>query len=157
MNRFITRSILRSLLLPVLAFGPLMAGNPAAAETAIYRWPVLAVVDGDTLKVTIPGLPVELNPIGVRLLGVNTPETGGKAQCQSERELGQKAKALAQRLVTAAQKAGRPIEFRGIKWDKYGGRIDARVLVAGQDLAAVLIANGLGRPYDGGKRGSWCG
>ena len=30
------------------------------------------------------------------------------------------------------------------------------VLDGGQDLAARLIAAGLGRPYAGGRRGSWC-
>jgi len=26
----------------------------------------------------------------------------------------------------------------------------------GEDIARLLIAAGLGRPYDGGKRAAWC-
>lgn len=141
-----------------IALGLLSIGQAAAdvARVGTYRWPVIEVTDGDTIKVAIPGLPAELNPIGVRLRGINTPETGGKAQCQSERDLGAKAKAEAKRLVAAALRAGQPVEFREVKWDKYGGRVDARVLIGGQDMAWTLIGKGLGRPYDGGKRGGWC-
>lgn len=63
MAKFIAHSVLLSLLLQAVAFGTLMAANPAAADATSYRWPVLAVVDGDTLKVAIPGLPPELNPM----------------------------------------------------------------------------------------------
>jgi len=135
----------------------LLVATPAQADTPpSYRWPVLEVTDGDTLKVTIPGLPPELNPVGVRLLGINTPETGHRADCTSERVRGERAKAEAKRLVAAALKAGQPIEFREVKWDKYGGRVDAKVLLGGRDLARTLILMGLGRPYDGGKRAGWC-
>jgi endonuclease YncB( thermonuclease family) len=131
--------------------------RPAIADApATYRWEVLEVTDGDTIKVTIPGLPAELNPIGVRLRGINTPETGSRAACTSERVRGERAKAEAKRLVATAIKAGQPIEFREVKWDKYGGRVDARVLLGGRDLARTLILMGLGRPYDGGKRAGWC-
>lgn len=130
---------------------------PASADTPPgYRWPVVEVIDGDTIKVTIPGLPAELNPVGIRLLGINTPETGGRAACDSERVLGERAKATARRLVADAQRAKRPIEFRQVKWDKYGGRVNAVVMIGGLDLAKTLIARGLGRPYDGGRREGWC-
>ncbi len=40
--------------------------------------------------------------------------------------------------------------------DKYF-RIDARVLADGQDLADLLISQGLAVPYDGGtKTADWC-
>lgn len=136
-----------------------LIGTAAAASAevaATYQWQVLEVTDGDTIKVTIPGLPAELNPIGVRLRGINTPETGSRAACTSEKVRGERAKAEAKRLVATALKAGQPIEFQEVKWDKYGGRVDARVLLGGRDLARTLILMGLGRPYDGGKRAGWC-
>ncbi len=44
-----------------------------------------------------------------------------------------------------------------MRHDKFGGRVLARVESnAGEDIATLLIAAGLGRPYDGGKRASWC-
>jgi endonuclease YncB( thermonuclease family) len=141
----------------VTLIAALVAVAPASADTpASYTWPVVEVTDGDTIKVTIPGLPPELNPVGVRLLGINTPETGGRAACVREKELGERAKSAARRLVADALKAGRPIVFQGIKWDKYGGRVNATVLIGGKDLAKTLISRGLGMPYDGGKRQSWC-
>ena len=35
-------------------------------------------------------------------------------------------------------------------------RVLATVLADGVDVACVLIADGLGRPYNGGKRQGWC-
>ena len=35
---------------------------------------------------------------------------------------------------------------------KYAGRVVARVVVDGEDLAEELIAAGLARAYDGGRR-----
>ena len=46
----------------------------------------------------------------------------------------------------------RRIEFEQPSWDKYGGRIDADVWIDGDLLSDQLIAAGLARRYDGGKR-----
>ena len=44
-----------------------------------------------------------------------------------------------------------------IRYDKFGGRVLARVETAsGADLAELLIAAGLGLAYDGGAREPWC-
>jgi micrococcal nuclease len=48
------------------------------------------------------------------------------------------------------------VQVEQIEWDKYGGRVLATVYVDGRDLAALLIAQDLARPYDGGKRQPWC-
>jgi micrococcal nuclease len=41
--------------------------------------------------------------------------------------------------------------------DKYFGRVVGRVLtVAGDDAGAMLVREGLARPYSGGRRQSWC-
>ncbi len=41
--------------------------------------------------------------------------------------------------------------------DKYGGRVVAAAsTVATPDVSAALIAAGVGRPYDGGRRQGWC-
>jgi len=117
-----------------------------------YRWPVVGVRDGDTIAVAIPGLPAELNPVGVRARGVDTPESGGRAKCEAERRLGAAASAFTQELITKAH----TITFSDVDWDKYGGRIDAVIWVDGQELAALLIAAGLARVYQGGQRIGWC-
>ncbi len=43
-----------------------------------------------------------------------------------------------------------------IKWDKYGGRLNANVKVGGVDIAQELLKKGLARTYSGDKKKSWC-
>ncbi|HWA49026.1 MAG TPA: thermonuclease family protein [Dongiaceae bacterium] len=117
-----------------------------------YSWPVVAVKDGDTIAVEIPGLPATLNPVAIRLRGVDTPESGGRARCATERNLARRATGFTKRAVAHARR----IEFAMPDWDKYGGRIDAEVWIDGVSLADQLIAAGLARAYDGDKRGGWC-
>ena len=119
---------------------------------ARFKWPVVGIKDGDTLAVNLPGLPPALNPVGVRLRGVDTPESGGRAKCMSERKLAERATRFTRQAITAAGS----IEFERPSWDKYGGRVDADVWVDGERLADLLIAAGLARPYEGGKRAGWC-
>jgi micrococcal nuclease len=145
------------MLRPILIALALLAAFPASANVANdgrYDWPVLDIVDGDTLEVHLPGLPMELQPVKVRLRGVDTPELRGK--CAAEKKMAQEARAFTQRLVGAALAAKRPIYFSRIDWDKYGGRIDADVAVDGRSLGDMLVGAGLARRYDGGKRMGWC-
>ena len=77
---------LTSSLFAVLA---LCAFTCAAALAADYAWPVLRVVDGDTIAVDASrDLPPELARLNVRLRGVDTPEKGGRARCPFERQAG---------------------------------------------------------------------
>lgn len=104
------------------------------------------VHDGDSIRATIDG---ESEPI--RLLGIDTPEIGDKARCSLEQQLAVAARDRLRELIEAAEDrqlcpAGR---------DKYR-RVLATVLLDGEDVAAVLIAEGHGRPYEGGKRAGWC-
>ena len=49
------------------------------ATAADYAWPVVRVVDGDTVAVDASAdLPAELADLRVRLRGVDTPEKGGR-------------------------------------------------------------------------------
>lgn len=140
----------------LLLLAALLAGPASAAPGELYHWPVREVIDGDTISVEIPGLPRELQPVKIRVLGIDTPERGGRAKCAREREMATKATALTRFLVGDAQKHKRPIGFSKIGWDKYGGRVDAEVTIDGRSLSRTLIAAGLARPYDGGKRSGWC-
>lgn len=135
----------------------LLLAAPCAALAADgraerYAWPVVGIKDGDTIAVEIPGLPAGLNPVAVRLRGIDAPEMGGRAKCAAERDLALRATGFT-RLSIAR---GRRIEFAALDWDKYGGRIDAELWIDGISLADQLIAAGLARVYDGGKRTSWC-
>ncbi len=136
----------------VILAGTLAAAPAPAADQMRYAWPVLGIKDGDTLTVNLPGLPPTLNPVAVRLRSVDTPESGGRAKCAGERKLAERATLFTRNAITAARR----IEFEEPSWDKYGGRIDADVWVDGKLLSDQLIAAGLARQYDGGKRRGWC-
>ena len=123
-----------------------------AADHSRFTWQVIGIKDGDTLTVNLPGLPPPLNPVAVRLRRVDTPESGGRARCMSERKLAERATRFTRQAIAAANR----IEFESPSWDKYGGRIDADVWVDGDLLSDQLIAAGLARRYDGGKRAGWC-
>ena len=111
---------------------------------------VLGVIDGDTIAVRARiwlGQSVETR---VRIAGVDAPELRGA--CQRERAL-----AAAARDLVVGTIEGAAVTLWDIRYDKFGGRVLARVVVAaGDDIAALLIAAGLGRAYDGGKRAPWC-
>jgi endonuclease YncB( thermonuclease family) len=111
-----------------------LAAGTAAAQRGVE------VVDGDTIR---------LGSQTIRVMGMDTPELRGA--CTAERELAQRARdRLAQLLA-----GGVTLQPRGM--DRY-----RRVLAVvrdrrGRDLAEVLIAEGLARPYDGrGPRAGWC-
>lgn len=111
---------------------------------------IVAVIDGDTVKLRAHiwlGQEVE---ISVRLAGIDTPELRG--DCDAERHLAQQA-----RDYLAILLAGATVSLRDIAYDKYGGRVVALLFdAAGRDLGAALVAAGYARPYDGGKRAAWC-
>jgi endonuclease YncB( thermonuclease family) len=98
-------------------------------------------VDGDTVDVPGHGR--------LRLLDIDAPELH-PCRCPFECELGERAKRRAQALLNSG-----PRSYRPAGQDRYG-RILADVQVNGRDLASVLIAEGLGRPYSGGRRRPWC-
>jgi micrococcal nuclease len=106
--------------------------------------------DGDTCYVLAPSLPESLQKMSIRILGIDTPEIRGA--CTEEKELALEGREVANNLFRNAEK----IEFRGYKWDKYGGRILTEVYLDDQNYAELLMMAGLARPYDGGTKTSWC-
>ena len=138
---------LSALFLPTLA---LVAGQAGAAD---YVWPVVRVIDGDTVAVDASAdMPPELADVKVRLKGVDTPEKGGRAKCDHERDAGRAATAFTTRAVAEASM----IVVRDPEWGKWGGRVVADLVLDDRSLSDSLIAAGHGRAYDGGRRGSWC-
>ena len=104
----------------------------------------IRVVDGDTVDRWIWRW---------RLARLDAPEIR-KAQCPEERAAGI---AAAQRLREIIA-SGRTVRLAPAQWrlDKWG-RLVGRLEVDGQDVAAILIAEGHARPYDGrSRRESWC-
>jgi micrococcal nuclease len=110
---------------------------------------VLRVIDGDTIEVAARiWLEQELT-VRVRLLGVDAPEMKGR--CARERDMAVRARDL------IAGAAVGDVRLSQIHYDKYGGRVVARVAGAGgRDLSDALLASGLAHHYDGGKKLPWC-
>ena len=111
---------------------------------------VISIHDGDTMTVNAhypwPGMTIRT---AVRIRGIDTGELRGL--CDSETELANRARDFVVATV------GDHVELTNIALGQFAGRIIADVsLVDGRSLAAMLIAEGLGREYDGGRRKGWC-
>lgn len=127
-----------------------------AAKTpqgATYDAQILRVSDGDTIVISAPFLPAPLKPeLAVRIYGVDTPEKGHRAQCPSENDRGLAASKFTTNAVAKSVK--RQVVLYG--WDKFGGRVLGDILLDGQSLRSMLIANGFAREYFGEAKQSWC-
>ncbi len=124
----------------------------APLSQARYTYEVVGIYDGDTFYIKMTGLPPELQRIGVRVRGIDTAEMKGK--CEVEKRTAAGAKLYTTRMLKLS---GNKVILQGLKWDKYGGRVDADVyLMNGQKLADNMIMQGYARPYNGGKRAGWC-
>ncbi|MGL6210235.1 MAG: thermonuclease family protein [Paracoccaceae bacterium] len=104
------------------------------------------VYDGDTVEL-LCGTTTQT----ARLVGFDTPETS-PPNCPEEAALGLKAKLRLGDLV-AQRRDNITLDHRG--WDKYGRRL-VLMLVDGQNIADILIAEGLAVPYSGEARIDWC-
>jgi micrococcal nuclease len=135
----------------------LIASAIAVAATAreVLEGPIPAIVteviDGDTIAVRAQVWLGQIVETRVRLLGVDTPEL--RAACAGER-----LQAEAARDFVRHATAGGTVRLRDLSFDKYGGRVLARVeLPGGRDLAEALFGADLARRYGGRQRASWCG
>ena len=112
---------------------------------------IVRVIDGDTFVSSVDMEPRFDDEVSIRIGGVDCPEIKGETKL--ERELAQEAK----RYLEDKLKRSRSIELKGSRRDMYGGRYRGPVYIDGKCIAKELIAEGLGRVYNGGKRkkGGW--
>ena len=141
------RFLLLLLAVPVLAFAQ------KTPQGVTYPAQILRVTDGDTVVIAAPFLPAPLKPeLAIRVFGVDTPEKGFRAQCESEATRGAAASEFTKKMVSQA--TSRQVIL--MDWDKYGGRVLGDVLLDGQSLRMALIQNGYAREYYGEAKQSWC-
>ncbi len=138
-----------------VAFSSNIFATNIANDNRVYNWKVIRIVDGDTLEIANEFLPEELK-LFVRIKGIDTPEKAPRAKCSKENILAQKASNYTKNSIEKAQKNRQKITFSEIKWDKYGGRIVAKVMINETDLGQELVRGGLARVYNGEKKKSWC-
>jgi micrococcal nuclease len=126
---------------------PIARGEPASeakADSPRAATPRIRVIDGDTVEDMSAD-------ITYRIVNIDTPETGSRARCAAERDLGNRATQRTRALIAAAGN----VELRSTgRIDRYGRTI-AFVLIDGRDLGETLIAGGLARPWRG-RREPWC-
>jgi endonuclease YncB( thermonuclease family) len=112
--------------------------RPAAAGDLVIA------IDGDTLAV---------NDERIRIIGLDAPETY-QAHCPAELKLGQRATNYMRSMVAG----GVTIERTGQR-DKYRRSL-ARVYFHGEDVASIMVRQGLAVPYVCGRRCgrriNWC-
>lgn len=134
------------IILALATFSTIAISNP-------YDYKILRVSDGDTVVFEAPFMPAPLKPqLSLRVLGVDTPEKGSRAQCPNEDALAEKASAFTKDAINKAKKV--QIEIK--EHDKFGGRVLGDVIIDNQRLSKMLIDNGLARAYFGEKKQSWC-
>jgi endonuclease YncB( thermonuclease family) len=122
-----------------------------------YQFKITRVVDGDTVEFQADFMPDPLpKKLSIRVLGVDTPEKGHRAACPQEAAAAEKASQFTKDSLNNAIKSGQQILIELKSHDKYGGRVLGDVIINGQRLSAMLIANGHARPYHGEKKSSWC-
>jgi len=111
---------------------------------------ILYIIDGDTFVIRCPEC--KSDKMSIRVMGVDTPEI--EASCESEKTLARKAKQFAVGKIREA-KIIELIPNPKRRYDRYDRPL-AWVRLDGEDLATMLINAGLGRPYLGNRRESWC-
>lgn len=114
--------------------------------------PITYVIDGDTIKGKL-SLPCPLCDVSIRIRDIDTPEKGGTAKCEKEKVLGLLATEYMKEVIGSHES----MTVKDIKWDKFGGRIDAYVFVGGFDIGEIMVLKGYAKFYDGkGPKPNWC-
>lgn len=140
-------------LLAILMLVPTLAFAQKTPQGVMYDAVILKVSDGDTVVISAPFLPAPLKPqLAVRIFGVDTPEKGFRAQCESENQRGNAASEYTKTFVKSTKKH----QVVLYAWDKFGGRVLGDIILDGNSLRTGLIANGYAREYFGEAKQSWC-
>ena len=122
-------------------------------QGVMYDVTLVRVTDGDTVVFKASFLPAPLKPeLALRVFGVDTPEKGFRAKCPSEAQRGEAASAFTKKAVANSKTH----QVYLMDWDKFGGRVLGDLLLDGQSLRQMLIANGYAREYFGEAKQSWC-
>jgi endonuclease YncB( thermonuclease family) len=125
--------------------------QPAPVSSLSYPAEVIRVIDGDTFEARVRIWPGQDVTTKVRLRGIDAPEM--QARCRDEETM-----ALAAREALAAILAQGGVGVSKVAPDKYGGRILAEASTRKTaDVSGAMLAAGVARPYNGGRRDGWCG
>lgn len=116
---------------------------------ADYNWKIDKVIDGDTVRLEVDYLPVEIgNKMSLRILGIDTPELQGK--CLEEIKKAQDARDFLKNYLKGKQYT---IILKGR--DKYF-RLLGDIKVGNELISEVMLKNGHAVVYQGKTKTSWC-
>ncbi|MEN0059754.1 MAG: thermonuclease family protein [Bdellovibrio sp.] len=121
-------------------------------ETSFKCVKVVEVYDGDTIFIDLPDQhPLFGRRMGVRILGIDTPEIRSKSTCEKKKAA--EAKAALQKILNQASS----VDIVNVQKDKFF-RILGEVVADGQPVATSLIKMKLAYPYHGEKKikRNWC-
>lgn len=134
------REVVKTLIGAMVVCAALLDPTPAVSE--VIDRAEIYVVDGDT---------IDWRGERFRLVGFDTPETYN-SRCDMEKRLGDYATQRVRDLIASIA----VIELVRLPGrDKYQRSL-GRLLINNRDVGDILIADGLARPYEGGRRQSWC-
>ncbi|SPY45164.1 thermonuclease family protein [Photobacterium damselae] len=112
---------------------------------------ITSVYDGDTFRAYLPGItPQDKQSTRIRIRHIDTPEI--KGQCVYEKDLAAKARGYGMELLTGS----RSITLSQLGRDRYGRLLATVTLNGNISYANKMLSAGLARPYEGGRRNSWC-
>lgn len=114
-----------------------------------YRAALVRVIDGDTVELDLAIYPGLSSRVRIREDGINTPEKRTSSPCE-------KVAGLAATAFTEVFLTDRELIVAGVREGKYAGRLLGHIYAGAEPLGLALQAEGLARPYDGGKRAPWC-
>ncbi|MCG8492438.1 MAG: hypothetical protein MI743_12540 [Sneathiellales bacterium] len=136
-----------------------------SAKTKIFPGPYSAeiyyITDGDTFFARVALWPGLSTDVSVRIRGIDTPESW-RPKCKSEKAAGKAATVFLMQQFNSPHrgavlgKAMAKVTLKNVALGKYSGRVLADVQHAGEDIAKLILSEGHGRKYAGGKRQSWC-
>ncbi|MGI2799260.1 thermonuclease family protein [Photobacterium damselae] len=112
---------------------------------------ITSVYDGDTFRAYLPGItPQDKQSTRIRIRHIDTPEI--KGQCSYEKDLAAKARRYGIGLLTSS----RSITLSHLGRDRYGRLLATVTLNGNISYANKMLSARLARPYEGGRRNSWC-
>ena len=144
---------MKKILVLLIAMLAVMPAQAKEVKMEVYDFEITRVIDGDTVAFKADFLPAPLKQeLSIRVFGVDTPEKSWRAECETEAAWGEEASQFTKDKLNNATR----LQVAIYKWDKYGGRVLGDIIIDGNSLRHMLIAEGFAREYYGDKKVSWC-
>lgn len=149
-------------LLCIVSFLVGLAGGKATVRAETVDGARITIIDGDTIALPC-AQPAPGCAERVRILNIDTPETGRNAACPAEATAGLAAKEALRRLIASGPVVITRCEPETGRCTDHYGRTLARLATATGDIGQAMIASGHALPWAPGaaakfqRQQHWCG